>query len=198
MNSNSQGSFIRNNKGSTILIVSLVVGVLVLAIGGYFGYSWYQNKLLQERIAKIEKVEETIDDMLKNGKVFESQFEVSKIPTYRNALDDIDSKRKDLEKMEIDKDLEKSIDKCTQVTILLVENMTKAIDLVEKADKLRIRASNIKTNEEVIQLQNEANQLQSELNSMKTSLSISEFEKSKKACVEAKDDIEDLLKTLKK
>jgi len=48
---------LKNNKGSTLLIVSIVVGVLVLGIGGYFGYTWYQDKLLKERISKLEKVE---------------------------------------------------------------------------------------------------------------------------------------------
>lgn len=193
MEVNSKNTFIKNNKGSTILIVSLVVGFLILGVGGFFGYRWYQNKLLQERIAKIEKVEKGIEDMLSAGRdVFEGEFDVKKLSSYKSGLDKVEDKLADLKKLEVDKDIKDDVKKCTEDATKLTESLRKTFNVLDKVEDILKRANNITSNSQAASLEKEIKALESEMTTIKNDADRVDKESCKNALKETKDLIEKL------
>ncbi len=171
---------LKNNKGSTVLIVSIVVGVLLLSVGGYFGYNWYQDKLLKERIAKVEKVQSAILDLNKlYNSAFFGNFDISQIEKLKSQLKEIENLNKNLEDLEIDKEVESEVKKCTEDIKGLVKDFNRIFEFNEIINK-----KGSLTPAETREGQNILNNLQ-------------KFDDSK-SCEKAETEINDLIKDLKK
>jgi len=182
----------KNNKGSTALIISLVFGLIALSIGGYFGYRWYQNKLLTERIEKIDKVTTLLEDIDKDARSFGGDFNPSQISTYKSTLSKIDDNIKDLKKLEVDKEIEKDVNKCTDEAEKFVDFINKGISIIEKAQSIQSRALSATTESEVRSLEVELKNLDSELTSYRNQNTKIDSALCKKAIESSKDLVKEL------
>ena len=124
----------KNNKGSTILIVSLVVGVLFLSVGGYFGYKWYQDKLLKERITKIENIKDALSDTKKSlDATTNSDFQptLSGISNVKSLNKKLQDSGENLGKLEADEKIKSDVKKCVEDIKGLTQNATLILDTAE-------------------------------------------------------------------
>jgi hypothetical protein len=170
----------KNNKGSTILIVSIIIGVLVLSIGGYFGYTWYQDKLLKERIAKLEKVEDSLSKLESSYNDFMSgSFNPNNISQYKSDTKKIQDNNADLEKLELDKEIEKDVKKCIEDSKVVTDSANKLWTLLEE-----VVESGTVTNAQ----RERADQIEKDVKKYTTD----------KSCMEAQKKVKDLIKELKK
>lgn len=172
---------LKNNKGNTVLIVSIVVGVLVLTIGGYFGYRWYQDKLLKERISKLEKVENILKDLQDSytDSSVGSTFNPDNLQLYRNATGKIESVNKKLKDTELDKEIKDEVEKCLEDSEGFVTNANRLWDLIEKVK--RNKQSSPEDGREAEAIENSINKY----NDLK-------------ACKDAQEDVKDLISKLEK
>jgi hypothetical protein len=172
---------LKNNKGSTLLIVSIVVGVLVLGIGGYFGYTWYQDKLLKERISKLEKVEKVLNDLedsYNNSEVGEV-FTPNDLPKYRNATNKVEEVNKKLKDTELDSEIKETVEKCIEDSEGFVTSANRLWNTVESIErKGKASQEDVREIEAIENSINKYNEL--------------------KACKDAKKDVKDLISKLEK
>lgn len=174
----------QNNKGNTVIIVSVVVGVLVLSIGGYFGYTWYQNKLKKEKIDRLEKVSKAVDDVLEKysnaGKSTGGNPTQQDFINYKKSVSNFKDSVKDLEKIKItDEDIKKDIKSCIEDGNGIAKTVDVIISIAEKKMAGRqITSTEISEVEAAVRNAEEYNDL--------------------KSCKDAKEKIEDTISELEK
>ncbi len=150
----------------------------MLSVGGYFGYNWYQDKLLKERIAKLEKVQDAFED-LEEAYTFSGNFDPNQLEKYKSQLKEIENLNKNLEDLEIDKEVESEVKKCTEVSKGVVTEINRLLEIVE-----RVKNRGNSTAEEVREIQTIENNIDKYISS--------------KSCEIAETEIIDLIKDLKK
>lgn len=173
----------KNNKGNTVVIVSVVVGVLVLSIGGYFGYTWYQGKLKKEKISRLEKVNNALDDVLerynKAGQSNGSEFNENDFINYKKSVNNFKSAVQDLEKVKPEDEVKSDVKNCVEDGNGIAKNIDVVINLGDKKlSGKQITQTDVENAQGALRNFDEYNNL--------------------KSCKDAKEKVEDLISELEK
>jgi len=126
---------INTNKGNSVIIVSIIIGLLVLSLGGYFGYNWYQNNLKKEKISRLEKINSSIEDLVKSYETpgtSGSNFDGNDFIEFKRYIEKFKDNISDLEELKEEDDVKKEVKNCIEDSKGIVKNINVVINLGEK------------------------------------------------------------------
>jgi len=138
----------KNNKGNTVLIVSIVVGVLVLGIGGFLGYKWYQGKLAKEKIARLEKLNDGIGNVLEKFNQSNSptagKFTDADFINFRSDVKDYENEVERLSKLNPEEEVKSEFKKCKDDAEGILKNLNVIVRIGNKVLDKTITQSDLK------------------------------------------------------